>query len=253
MSRLLALSLIALFGFAKLRFEEQFAREQRAAWFHGGKVVNLEMRQRLGQMGFLAALSGFRALVADLLWLDAHSAWERTEWGRMKFRFDTVTALQPRVIMFWDMSAWHMAWNASFAAREDKKQPREALRIRAQRECFKLGEQYLLDGIRNNPDKPLLYDRLGMLYRDKFEDHCKAAEIYDRGAKVPGAMGYIKRFAAYELAHCPGREQEAYNRLRALYLLGSDEHTPTLLRLLHEMQEKLNVPIDQRIYIEPPK
>jgi hypothetical protein len=43
----------------------------------------------------------------------------------MKVLFDAVTALQPRNMTFWDMSAWHMAYNASVAALNDESQPRE--------------------------------------------------------------------------------------------------------------------------------
>jgi len=38
-------------------------------------------------------LSGFRALVADILWIIAHTLWEHTEWGAMKVDFDAVTSL----------------------------------------------------------------------------------------------------------------------------------------------------------------
>ena len=107
-----------------------------------------------------------------------------------------------------------MAYNASVAACEDPKQPREALRLKAQREYWKLGEDYLLRGIKNNPDRAQLYDRLGMLYRDKFKDHCKAAEAYARRAAAARTRPhYVHRFAAYELAQCPGHEREAYERL----------------------------------------
>jgi hypothetical protein len=98
----------------RLHFEERLTQEHRSAYFRNAKL-DLDLRQRLGQMGFLAALSGFRSLVADVLWIQAHSAWERTEWGRMALLFDTVTSLQPRAVLFWDMAAWHMAYNASVA------------------------------------------------------------------------------------------------------------------------------------------
>jgi hypothetical protein len=144
-----------------------------------------------------------------------------------------------------------MAFNASVAAYNDKKQPREALRIKAQREYWKLGEDYLIRGIANNPDVPTLYDRLGFLYREKFHDHAKSAEIYARCAQVPGAPSYAKRFAAYELAQCPGHEREAYEKLLALYKRGEQEHLPTLLKWLGILQEKLNVPADQKVDTSP--
>lgn len=238
------------FGAARLPYERQLEKEHHAAFFRGAKL-DLSLREQIGQMGFIAALSGFRSLVADGLYLHAHAAWERTEWGRMKLDFDAVTALQPRCLLFWDQASWHMAFNASVAALENRKQPREALRIKAQREYWKLGEEYLLRGIANNPDRHLLYDRLGFLYREKFKDHCKAAEAYDQCAKQPNAPEYAHRFAAYEMAQCPGREQEAYERLLSYYKRGESEWLPTLLRHLSELQEKLNVPQEQRVYIPP--
>lgn len=246
-TRLLAIAIIVAFGIIRMPFEQRLAEEHRAAYFHGA-TLNLDLRQQLGQMGFLAALSGFRAVVADVLWIQAHSAWERTEWGRMQLLFDAVTSLQPRCMMFWDMASWHMAWNASVAALNDRNQPREALRIKAQREYFKVGEDYILRGIQNNPDKGFLYEKAGAFYDQKMHDSCKAAEYFAKAATFPDAFPYVKRLAAFRLAECPGHEREAYEKLVALYKMGKDEQVPTLFTKLRELQEKLSVPEEQRIY-----
>lgn len=246
----IVIGLLLVFGAVRMPFERQLEAEHKAAYFHGAQL-DLGLREQIGQMAFLAALSGFRALVADGLYLHAHALWERTEWGRMKLNFDGAVALQPRCILFWDQAAWHMAFNASIAAYDDKKQPREALRIKARNEYWKLGEDFLIRGIANNPDNPTLYDRLGFLYREKFKDHCKSAEIYAQCAKVKGAPVYARRFAAYELAQCPGHEREAYEKLRALYLEGEQEHLPTLLKWLGNLQEILDIPAKDRLNIPP--
>src|SRR2546430_17680614 len=70
------------------RFEQNVTDEHRRAFFHGAKL-NLDLRQQIGQLGFIAALSGFRALVADVLWISAHTAWENTQWGKMVDRKST--------------------------------------------------------------------------------------------------------------------------------------------------------------------
>lgn len=244
--RALAVLLLAVAGAALLPL--QVAVDRAARTVHLRKTeLTLDLRERVGQMGFLAALSGFRSPLAAFLWIEAHTAWENTEWGRMAGLFDTVTTLQPRSIPYWDMSAWHMAWNASIAALNDEKQPSEALRRRAQRQYFDLGRSFLERGIRNNPEDYRLPLQLGVLLRDKYEDHCGAAAAFLKASELPGAPAYVRRFAGYEMAKCPGREREAYDLLRALYLQGADQRMPTLVNVLAELEKKLDIPEAERV------
>ena len=151
MTRLLLVSMIlTVLGAIKLPIEHDLAVSHRQENFRGIEF-NLDLREKLGQLGFVAALSGFRSIVADGLFIQAHVAWEQTEWGRVLLLFRQVTTLQPRSILFWDMAAWHMAWNASVAAMNDQTQPRLSLRVKAQREYFALGKDFLERGIKNNP------------------------------------------------------------------------------------------------------
>jgi hypothetical protein len=246
MSRALVVSLgLLVFGASRVPLEHGLTETHRRLHFQAVDF-NLDLREQLGQLGFVAALSGFRSLVADALFIQAHVAWERTEWGRVLFLFRQITTLQPRAVLFWDMAAWHMAWNASTAAMNDPRQPRQALRLKAAREYFQLGKDFLERGIKNNPERPELYEALARLYRDKYKDHTHASEFFAKAAALPGAHRYAKRFAAYELAQCPGREHEAYAQLRALYDRGEAERVPTLLRRLKELEMKLDVPSAQR-------
>ena len=244
-----ALVAVLLLGFGALRLpvEERLTAEHRAAYF-GTVKMNLALREKIGQLGFLAALSGFRTLVADLLWIEAHTVWERVEYGRMNLLLGTVTTLAPRNVNFWDMSSWHMAYNASVAALEDRKQPKLALRLKAQREYFLLGKDYAVRGIENNPDAYLLHQSLGNIYKLKFFDHCAASAEFAKAAALPHAPTYEKRFAAYELAACPGHEREAWQMLRKLYDLGPQERLPTLEKDLKDLEEKLQLPPEQRVY-----
>src|SRR5437763_13584264 len=175
----LVLGMLLAFGVMKLPAERALSLQHRSA--AGGKfdyVVNLDLREKIGQLGFIAALSGFRAMLADFLFIEAHVAWERTEWGRVLFVFRQVTNLQPHVPLFWDTAAWHMAWNASAAAINDPSQPRQALRVKAQRDYFALGKDFLERGIKNNPTNPKLYESMAMLYWAKYNDHARASEFY---------------------------------------------------------------------------
>jgi len=247
MSRaLFVLATILVFGVLKLPAERALANEHRQSHF-ADPSLNLDLREKIGQLGFVAALSGFRAMVADFLFIEAHVAWERTEWGRVLFLFRQVTSLQPHVALFWDTAAWHMAWNASAAAMNDPSQPRQALRVKAQREYFALGKDFLERGIKNNPRNPKLYESLAMLYREKYNDHARASEYYRKAADCPGAPSYDKRFSAYELSYCEGWERQAYIQLRQLYDEGEHERLPTLIKRLKYLEAKLNIPPAQRI------
>jgi len=110
-----------------------------------------------------------------------------------------------------------------------------------------LGKDFLERGIKNNPDRPQLYEAMARLYRDKYNDHEHAAEFFGKAADRPGAPSYAKRFAAYELSYCEGRAREAYRRLHALYAAGENERLPTLIRRLKDLEIKLEIPLDQRI------
>lgn len=246
-----ACALVLAIGAATLPLQVRISEEAAQAHFRQTPLT-LGLREQIGQSGFLAALSGFRSPLAAILWIEAHTAWENTEWGRMAGLFNTVTTLQPRSLPYWDMSAWHMAWNASIAALNNTRQPSEALRIRAQRGYIALGRDFLERGIRNNPDRPQLYIQLGVLLRDKLEDHCGAAEAFLKAATFPDAPAYAARFAGYEMAKCPGREREAYDHLRTLYEKGESQRLPSLVNLLREMEIKLAIPESQRLPLPPP-
>jgi hypothetical protein len=243
---LIALAAIFAFGALKLPAERALALEHRESHFVEPEL-NLDFREKIGELGFVAALSGFRAVLADFLFIKAHAAWERTEWGRVLFLFRQVTALQPHVPLFWDTAAWHMAWNASTAALNDPSQPRQALRVQAQRDYFALGKDFLERGIKDNPRNPKLYESMAMFYRDKYNDHAHASEFYRKAADCPGAPSYDKRFSAYELSYCEGWEPQAYIQLRRLYDEGPQERLPTLVKRLKYLEAKLNIAKDQRI------
>lgn len=246
----IVVAILLAFGAARVPLERHIDALHQAEGFRTVQL-DLDARSKISQLGFLAALSGFRSFVAAVLWIEAHIAWERTEWGRMAGLFDTVTTLQPKSALYWDMAAWHMAWNASNAAFEDKSEPNEFIRRRAQRQYFELGKKFLEDGIANNPNSGFLWERLAVLLRDKLEDHCAAADAFANAAAMPDAKSYLPRMAAYELAQCSGREQEAYDTLKSLYDSDPANHVPSLIARLKEMEDKLGIPAENRIPSTP--
>ncbi len=243
---LLSLFCILLFGAARFPVEHHLLKKLQAADFQQVNL-DLEMRDQLGQSAFIAAFSGFRALVGAFLWIEAYDAWTRTDWGRMNFLMNSTVSLQPRSVTYWTIAAWHMAWNAGVSAREDKSVPRESLRIRAERQYWDIGENYYLRGLAANSDSWEMHQQYAFFLEQKRKDHCKAAEYYARAAEFPEAPAYVARMAAIQLAQCPGREREAYEKLRTLYLASEGNRLPTLLRLLKEFENRLEIPTDLRL------
>jgi len=243
---IVAIVMVAVAGAILLPWQVRLQRSEKASGFRT-VPLNLGLREQIGQSGFLAALSGFRSPLAAFLWIESHSAWEKTEWGRMAGLFDTVTTLQPHTLLYWDIAAWHMAWNASAAALQDARQSSQLLRERAARQYIDLGRDILERGIRNNPDSYLLQERLGILLRDKVQDHSAAADAFAKAASFVDAPAYLGRFAGYEASKVPGREKEAYDRLRALYDQGLKQRVPTLLSTIRDLEKKLGIPEERRI------
>jgi len=241
---LFAILFLGIAGSLILPWQIELQHLDRSAHFRSA-TLDLGLRERVGQAAFIAALSGFRAPVAALLWISAHAAWEKTEWGKMDALFESVTTLQPRVLLYWDIAAWHMAWNARASALQDLTQPSEVLRERSAGHYVALGRNFLERGIKNNPDQYLLYESLGRLAGTRESDHGAAADAYAKAASLTNAPAYLKRLAAYESSLTPGREREAYERLLSLYHEGAQQRVPTLVTRLHELEQKLGIPKDQ--------
>lgn len=253
--KLLGILVLIVWGVAKIPLESSHAAQLEAKRL-GGFKPTASLRQLAGQAGFIAAFGGLRAAVADLVWIRAHSAWQDVQYGRMKLLFDLCTSLQPRRELFWDVASWHMAWNGSAYVENPKADKETGARNEADRrekmlEFYRIGERYLMDGIENMPDSWVLYDRLGTLYRDKFKDPCKAWPAFAEAAKRPGRLDYVRRFAVYMMADCPGHEQEAYEKLLALYHEGEKEWLPGLLVRIQTLARKLNIPKENQVYIPP--
>lgn len=246
------LLLLFAFGALKTPLENRLARAEKDAGFQLSQL-NLNMRAQLGQAGFVAALSGFRALMADLLWIRAGAAFEQTAWARMELLLHSATRLQPRAILFWDMAHYHMAYDAATAMRYGENSlASSALRRKAELDFIRIGEAFLRDGIAHNAENSRLWERLGDLYSRRLDDPENASTAYAKAAQLPNAMTYLRRFSAYELAKIPGREREAYERLRELYWEGPSQRLATLVNLLKRLEEKLAVPEAERAYSKSP-
>jgi hypothetical protein len=243
-----AVAAVVLLGFGVMRLPVEDAMEQEWKRLRIREPqLDLNVREQIGQTSYVAALGGFRSLIATLLTLRAHVHWENTEYEKLENTFEVIVGLQPRASGYWNDYAWQVGWNErSFYLGDENLTT--AVRGHLARRAEGRAREILEDGIRNNPDDWILRVRLAELYRDKVRDFCAAAENFEAAAELGGPT-YARRFAAYMLARCPGSEREAYRRLVDLYREGPQHHKPTLIRELQRLESELDIPAADRVNI----
>ncbi len=223
---LLAVALIAAFGWVRMPVEQRLEESLREAHFRA-PALDITMRERLGQSTYVAAMGGFRSLIATWQAIQAFTSFERAEWTDVEDRYQLVTQLQPRVKEHWISAKWHMAYNAYAWYK------REAELAESEWKAWQLdnivaegyldrGKQFLLDGMRFLPDEPELFRDMGDLYaaRDKYDNPCEAAEWYAQGMQMPDAHRALRALYLASLARCPEKKEEAYAAFRNAYFEG---------------------------------
>jgi tetratricopeptide (TPR) repeat protein len=212
----------------------------------------MDMRGKISQDAAVAVLGGFRGIVTDFLWLAAHNDWEKREWFRMKPKLDTVVMLQPHFIDYWDIGAWHMAWNISYDASVNTAEPREAFRLKEQRYWIDEGEKFLREAIKNNPDEWMLYFKLGWLLDQKQQKYKEAAEWFAKAAEFKDVPLYVRRQVGHALNRA-GLKKEALAHWRKIWNGPRDGENSMELwdRIedwIREMEVELKVPPSERTF-----
>lgn len=237
--------LLAIYS-VKVPLEMRLTREYTALGF-GNISSFISLREKISQYMFVALMGGFRNVVANLLWISAHNDWERHLWFKQKEKYHVVNTLQPNSIYFWDNAAWHFAWNSSYAASVDPLEPREVVRKKNQQEWFDLGEATLKKGIEHNPGSWELLAGMGRLLSDKQNRPLESAEYFQRASEFPEAPLYIKRQVVFKMLD-GGDEQGAYELMRQLWQENERHHVPTFERRIPELEAKLNIPYEKRLF-----
>ncbi len=205
----------------------------------------------LGQQLSIVALGGLRSLSAEILTLDATTAWAENDWPRLARRWKSITTLCPHRINYWTRASRDMYVNASSALSRDKRL-NERERIQQSLHYLAEGERFLQEGIANNPSEASLYARLGDLYSDLYRrpQFGKAVDAY-RKAQQLGAPGkWLQRQTFYNLCRIRGREDEAWELGRQLYD-DTQQRVPSVLCLLYVLQERLGERISPQERLSP--
>lgn len=264
-NRLLAVLLLIVPAWGMRPWQNQILAERRQLKY-GGAPVTREMRDQIGQGLAIALLAGFRGVAADFIWLRAQGFWEQRQWFKQSECIENAVKLQPQSVFFWDVGAWHMAWNIAYAERIAPDNATLAEGIRRERLWHDRGREFLERGLQNIPNRFDLYYKLGWIYYQHLARDCggetdcqqtryrKAAEYFLIATTYRGAPDYLGRDAARCLEKA-GDLPAAYQLWRKLWQ-ENDPHRnayarPIIQREIRRFENLLDIPADGRIF--PPK
>lgn len=239
-----ALGVFILLGLLKLPVENTATRQFRAANLLS-QPLDVGIGEQIGQMAFAASMGGLRSLIASITYLRAYRAWENIEWAKVDSLFQITTRLQPRYENYWDEASWHMAYNAasSYLYNEEIE---PMVRGKLYEQHVQRGIDILNEGLRFLPDDARLWNALAEIYERRVHDPKKAAECYLQVHRISHNDRYA-RFAGYQYAQASDPEswQKAYTLLKTAY--DKKQRTPSVIDQLKNLEEKLNLPLMQRI------
>ena len=226
---------------------EQRIHRERNRLKYGSAKAALTLHDRISQNAWIALLAGFRGVVADFIWIQGHQFWENKQWLRQYRTLETTVMLQPQSILFWDVGAWHMAWNIGYAERVDTNNLTQAQGLKRERIWHERARDFLLRGIENIPNRFDLYFKLGWLYQQKFKDDCAAAACFAKALGFADAPAYVGNEAARAFERC-GDVAGAYKVWVKLWRAGRTPFRNVIEREIKRLEYQLNVPDNERVF-----
>jgi hypothetical protein len=242
--KLQAIAILLVFGALKLPLEQRVTHDLRAMKLVD-EPLHLGVGEKMGQMGLAASLGGLRGLAASIFQLRAHVEFTHVNWAQVDKYYGLVTRLQPRIARYWEEASWHMAYNAaSYYLYNEGLKP--ALRGQLYHDYVQRGIDILHEGLKFLPDSPRLWQKLGDLHWNRSKDFKASGDAYWNSFEH-GGLNFTERFAGYAYAQSndPASWKKGYAILKELY--DEKKATPGLIEFLKMLEQKLHVPVMQRI------
>ncbi len=214
-----------------------------------------DLEAALGQGVTIGLLGGFRAVVADLLWIRTNVIWEEQDAAvipTMETMIRLVTTIDPRPVYFWlngsriiayDMAAWRVREAGDYG-----NIPETAVQ-RYHDEQAETGIRLLERGREYHPDSPELVVDIANIYLRRMENREMAAEYYRIGAEMENAPPFVARIYA-EILRQMGENRRAYDWLVDLYPTldpaNPRDQRDRVLGRIRELEDVLEIPATQR-------
>ena len=218
----------------------------------GQPEMNLKgIEDALGQGLVVGVLGGFRAIIADFLWIRTNTIWENRDRVKLDTMIRLVTTIDPRPDFFWINGARMTAYDVPNWRIKEEGGHFKLSESRQQQIDREQAEQAfaLLETAREfHPEKAKYYMEVGQIYMNRLKNNPKAAEWFLIASKKPDAPYYVARIYA-ELLRREGKNKEAYEFLKQLYRELPDKplaQKPIVLDRIRELEVTLKVPIWQR-------
>lgn len=212
---------LAVVGMVRMPFEQKLSNDLKAQQILAPSF-DIEARAGLSQKGFVASFGSLRPTLAALYAISTSSLHSRSDWLGLEDAFESIVLLDPYNEYYWETGAWHMAYNAASATREDKDLPPLRRRKLAE-EYTQKGEAFYDRGIRANPNSyDLRMAKARLWSRPKVDpDYEKVAEVLQstlNEVEMPELQRRrVQRNLFYALLRIPERVNEAYQLGRELY------------------------------------
>ena len=199
-----------------------------------------------------AVLGGFRALAADVLWLQTYLAWAARDVRQTQTLIHLVTLVDDRPLGFWLNGARMLAYDMTqWRLNElDGAGPTVAIASkRIREEQAGLALRYLGQARRRHPGSAEICVEIANIHLNIRRDLAAAAFWYRRAAESPSAPYYAARIHA-ELLKRLGRPNDAYVWLRDLHpkLPRNEEAamSDVILKRIRDLEEILAIPVAER-------
>ncbi len=214
-----------------------------------------DLEAALGQGGTIGLLGGFRAVVADMLWLRTNAVWVAQETAVIPATETLIrltTTVDPRPVYFWlngsrmiayDMAVWRVEEAGGYG------EVPEAVVRRYHDEQAETAIRLLQRAHEFHEERPEILVEIANIYLRRKEDLEMAIEYYHRAALMDNAPAFAARIYA-ELLRRAGRNQEAYVWLKKLYPTLDptvpQDLAPIVLSRIRELENELNIPFAER-------
>ncbi len=218
----------------------------------GQPEMNLDaIEGALGQGLVVGVLGGFRAILADLLWIRTNTIWERKDRAKLDPMIRLVTTLDPRPEFFWingsrmiayDVPNWRIREEGGYQAVPEVRQ--RAIDLEQSEQAFELLDQAL----EFHPDRAKLYLEKGQIYLNRLKDDANAAVWFLRASEQDDAPYYAARIYG-QLLRNQGLDEEAY-----LFLTDLHDRLPNvpfaqkniILERIRNLENDLKIPFWER-------